>query len=133
MDIYAQNVLDRYKAPYHKDKAITANVHHHESNHACGDTLALKLCVDGDKVTDYSFTGHGCTISMASADMLGDLIKDMPLSGVLALTKEDIYKMLGIEVSLRRSKCALLSLLALQNALLIKQQKEKRSWTDYHL
>ncbi len=133
MDIYAQNVLDRYKTPFHKDKSIKPDLTHHEANHSCGDEAEVHLKLNGKKVKAYSWTGVGCAISMASADMLGDLVVDMPLTDVLKLTKKDIYDMLGIEISLRRSKCALLSLLALQNGILLSKKKEKRSWVDYHL
>ncbi len=129
MDIYAQNILDRYKKPFHKDKKLDAAIHHKEANHSCGDIVEVDLKMENDKVTRYSFSGNGCAISMASADMLGDLIEGMTKEKVLNLTKEEIYEMLGIEISLRRSKCALLALLALQNALL----SEARSWSDYHL
>lgn len=129
MDIYAQNILDRYKEPLYKDKKLDADVRRKEANHSCGDSIEVQLKVDEGKVTGYSFSGAGCAISMASADMLGDLIKGMTKEEILKLTKEDIYEILGIEISLRRSKCALLSLLALQSAL----SGEPRDWTYYHI
>jgi len=94
---------------------------------------AAEIELDGEKIKAYSFSGNGCAICMASADMLGDLIEGMTKDETLKLTKEEIYKMLGIEISVRRSKCALLSLLALQNALLEIAGKEKLSWSAYHL
>ncbi|MBN2306538.1 iron-sulfur cluster assembly scaffold protein [Candidatus Peregrinibacteria bacterium] len=130
MDIYAQNILDRYKNPLHKDKKLDATASRKEANHSCGDSIEINLKIEGDKAIGYSFAGAGCAISMASADMLGDLIHDMTTDEILALKKEDIYEMLGIEISLRRSKCALLSLITIQNALIEKQEKLK-SWTDY--
>lgn len=133
MDIYAQNVLDRYKTPFHKDKSIKPDITHREANHSCGDEAEVRLKLKDEKVQGYSWTGVGCAISMASADMLGDLIAKKPLEDVLKLTKKDIYNMLGIEISLRRSKCALLSLLALQNGILLNAKESKRSWVDYHL
>jgi len=120
LNIYAQNILDRYKKPYHLSKKIDAQIIHREANHSCGDSVEVSIQMDGNKLTDYSFSGTGCAISMAAADMLGDLIMNMKREEALKLTKEDIYEMLGIEISLRRSKCALLSLLAVQNGLLDK-------------
>ncbi len=127
MDIYAQNILDRYKKPFHKDKAIDATVQHKEANHSCGDIVDVQLKIEDGKITDYSFSGNGCAISQASADMMGDLTEGMTTEEIISLTKEEIYEMLGIEISVRRSKCALLSLLAIQNALL----NESKSWSDY--
>ena len=72
MDIYAQNILDRYKEPFYKDKKIDANLKHEEANHSCGDIVKVELELSENKVKNYSFTGNGCAISMASSDMLGD-------------------------------------------------------------
>jgi nitrogen fixation NifU-like protein len=129
MDIYAQNILDRYKTPFYRDKKIDANLSHKEANHSCGDTVEIQLELENDKVKAYAFSGNGCAISQAAADMLGDLAEGMTKEEILKLTKEDIYEILGIEISVRRSKCALLSLLALQNAFLEKPL----SWSAYHL
>ena len=128
MDIYAQNILDRYKEPYYKDKEIQANIKRTEANHSCGDKIEVQLSKNA-----YSFSGEGCAISMAASDILGDLIQGLTFEQILNLNKEDVYNILGIEISLRRSKCALLGLLAIQNAILEKQNKPLRDWNYYHI
>lgn len=133
MDLYAQNILDRYKNPLHQNQKLDASLKHKEANHSCGDNVEVSVQFKGDTVAGYSYSGSGCAISMASADMLGDLIEGMNQNEVLGLKKEDIYEMLGIEISLRRSKCALLALLALQNGILAKAKKESRTWSDFHV
>jgi nitrogen fixation NifU-like protein len=133
MDIYAQNILDRYKSPFHKDKKIISTVSHTEANHSCGDKVTSQLRLENQQIKAYSFAGEGCAISMAAADMLGDLVENMTEEEALNLGKEEIYEMLGIEISVRRSKCALLSLLVLQNSLLIHQKKELVTWSEYHI
>jgi len=131
MDLYAQNILDRYKNPINKDENIDIKTSHSEANRSCGDAINIKVEIKDDKLIDYSFSGNGCAISMASADMIFDLTKDMLIDDILGLKKESIYEMLGIEISVRRSKCALLSLLSLQNAILEYQGKENRNWNYY--
>jgi len=133
VDIYAQSILDRYKKPFHKGKKIDATISHEEANHSCGDVVKLELEIKNDRLTGYSFSGNGCAISQAATDMLGDLTQNMNIEEIRTLSKEEIYEMLGIEISIRRSKCALLSLLALQNALLKNQNTPSRSWSAYHL
>ncbi|PIZ73222.1 hypothetical protein COY07_02225 [Candidatus Peregrinibacteria bacterium CG_4_10_14_0_2_um_filter_43_11] len=133
MNLYAQNILDHYKTPHYQKEVADATISHHEVNHSCGDALSIQLKVDGDRIKIYGFKGQGCAISMAAADMLGDLIAELSMDDILALTKEDLYEMLGIEISLRRSKCALLGLLAIQNAILEHQGGSKRSWNYYHI
>lgn len=133
MDIYAQNILDRYKEPFYKGKKIAATVWHDEANHSCGDIVTVELELKEGKVANYSFIGNGCAISMASADMLGDVIDGLNTEEVLTLSKKELYEVLGIEISVRRSKCALLPLLAIQNGLLKHEGKEKRTWGEYHI
>ena len=44
-------------------------------NPSCGDKIKLELKLDGDTISDGAFTGDGCAISQASADiMLGMII-----------------------------------------------------------
>ena len=131
MNLYAQNILDRYKNPINKDKNINTQISHAETNRSCGDSIDIKVKIEDEKLVGYSFSGNGCAISMASADMIFDITKNMKIDQILELKKEDIYEMLGIEISVRRSKCALLSLLSLQNAVLEYLGKENRSW-DYY-
>ena len=49
--------------------------HSHDGiNPSCGDELTLQLRIENDVIEEASFTGHGCAISQASADIMADLI-----------------------------------------------------------
>ncbi len=148
MDIYAQNILDRYKKPFYKDKFNLSGkrvagsgklnlVIHKEANHSCGDVVEVGMkFVETQNLASlqvYSFSGNGCAISMASADMLGDVIVGMNMEDILNFSKDELYEVLGIEISVRRSKCALLPLLAIQNGVLGHQKEALKSWKDYHI
>ena len=124
MDLYAQNILDRYKEPYYKDRKIDANSEHEEVNHSCGDKITSKIEIRNSKIEAYSFEGVGCAISQAAADILGDMIIGMDMDDALKISKEEFFKALGIEISLRRSKCALIGIVAVKNAIL-KYKGEK--------
>ncbi len=130
MDIYAQTILDRYKHPVHGGDLAGADFSHEEANHTCGDKVVAAVKLTDGKIAEYRFKGEGCAISMAAADLLGDLVTGKTPEEVLAIKKEDVYEALGIEISLRRAKCALLALLAIHNALLQRSGKG-RSWKDY--
>ena len=55
--------------------AMDAPTHEHEGiNPSCGDELTLQLRVEDGVIEEASFTGHGCAISQASADIMADLI-----------------------------------------------------------
>ena len=43
-------------------------------NPSCGDDIVLNLNIKDGVITDGSFTGDGCAISQASADIMLDLI-----------------------------------------------------------
>jgi len=88
MDIYAQNILDRYKKPFYREREIDAQISHSEANHYCGDKVGIKIELNNGKVKEYSWYGNGCAISMAAADMLGDLIQNLNTEETLKLNKE---------------------------------------------
>jgi nitrogen fixation NifU-like protein len=86
-----------------------------DDNPLCGDEVRIDIRVDdAGNVTEAAFEGHGCAISMASADLLVESIVGKNLDEVKSLSKEDILEMLGIELSPVRLKCALLSLKVLK-------------------
>ena len=54
---------------------MDAPTHEHDGiNPSCGDELTLQLRVENNVIEEASFTGHGCAISQASADIMADLI-----------------------------------------------------------
>ena len=49
--------------------------HSHDGiNPSCGDELTLSLRVEDGVIEEAAFTGHGCAITPASADIMPDLI-----------------------------------------------------------
>jgi nitrogen fixation NifU-like protein len=69
---------------------------------------------DSDVVTEAAFSGQGCSISQASADLLVESVIGKPLEEVKHIDKETLLDMLGIELGPVRLKCALLSLKVLK-------------------
>lgn len=58
----------------HKHELADANMQLEGVNPSCGDDIILNLKVEDGKIVDGSFTGDGCAISQASADIMLDLI-----------------------------------------------------------
>ena len=59
-------------------------------NPSCGDQITLKLKLDDTgKIVDAGYTGSGCAISQASADMMADVIIGKTKEEALALA--DIF------------------------------------------
>ena len=110
-DLYREIILDHYKNPAFKGNIENSDYSFEDENPLCGDHLHIDLKTDEKGViTDAKFDGHGCAISMASADLLLESLIGKSIEDVKKLSKQDILDMLGIELSPVRLKCALLSL-----------------------
>ncbi len=118
-DLYREVILDHYKNPGYKGTLDPADISFEDENPLCGDHLRIDLRVDDQgTITDARFSGHGCAISQASADLLLESIIGKNVEDVKKLTKEDILDLLGIEeLGPVRLKCALLSLKVLKGGL----------------
>ena len=65
-------------------------------------------------MTEAAFSGHGCAISQASADLLLESIIGKSLDEVKQLQSGGCLELIGIELGPVRLKCALLSLKVLK-------------------
>lgn len=74
--LYRQVILDHSNHPHHKGLRQEATDHLIEMNNpTCGDVIQLQVFVDeAGTITDVRFDGHGCSISMASASMMSDVL-----------------------------------------------------------
>lgn len=114
MSIYQEIILDHYKNPRNWGTLNNATQKVTISNSSCGDKFDLGCTVKNGVVTEYSFTGEGCAISTASASMLAEYAIGKKISALKKLDASFILKLLGIDLSPNRLKCALLPLEGLQ-------------------
>ena len=63
------------------------------------------------------FEGTGCSVSVASASLLTEMLKGKTLGEVLSWGAKEIEEMLGIELGPSRLKCALLPLDTIQEGI----------------
>lgn len=114
-DLYREVIIDRYKNPQFHGSLDPHNYSYEDDNPLCGDRIRIDVRVDDqDKITEAAFSGEGCAISQASADLLVESVIGKSLSEVKSLSKDDILEMLGIQLGAVRLKCALLSLKVLK-------------------
>lgn len=131
-DLYQEVILDHYRSPRNRGRLASATVSLNAENPLCGDELHLDLVVDNDRVANIMFEGRGCSISLASASMMTQLVK----GGTLADAREaaarfkamlrtgeedealgDATALVGVSKFPVRVKCATLAWTALEQAL----------------
>lgn len=117
MNIYQENILEHNDNPRNYGHLEHADVKAHDSNPLCGDSFDMEFKFKGGRLVDICFHGHGCAISKASASMLTEKVKKMKIGDIEKIDKDDILKMIGIELSYARLKCALLPLKILKMGL----------------
>lgn len=71
---YNEILIDHNLHPGNKHDLPDADIEMRGYNPSCGDDITVRLKLDGGVVTDGAFSGSGCAISQASADMMLDLV-----------------------------------------------------------
>jgi len=114
-DLYREIIIERYKSPQFQGELDPHDITFEDDNPLCGDHIRVDLRLDENEVvTEAAFSGQGCAISQASADLLMESVVGKSLEDVRALNREDVLDLLGIELGPVRLKCALLSLKVLK-------------------
>lgn len=116
MDLYLDNIIDHGRNPRNFGTPLhPADIDYEDENPFCGDHLHLTVQLDDEgRVKALSWEGHGCTISQASASMLGEQMIGKTLDELQHFDRQELLDLLGIELSPTRLKCALLSLKVLK-------------------
>jgi nitrogen fixation NifU-like protein len=114
-DLYREQIIDRYKHPRSRGTLDPHDYTYEDDNPLCGDRIRIDVRLGADqRVSEAAFSGQGCAISQASADLLTEAVVGKTLDEIKAMSKDDILEMLGIELGPVRLKCALLSLKVLK-------------------
>ena len=115
--MYRENILDHYKHPHNHGEIKNPDIKFTENNPLCGDVITVNLKLNNHKIDDVKFRGSGCAISQSAMSMLTDEIKGKTLKEVKNFQREDIVNMLGIEIGVVRTKCAMLGLVAVREGI----------------
>lgn len=135
-DLYQALILDHYRRPRNRGKMDAPDRSVELLNPLCGDEIAVELRLEGEKLGEVKFHGHGCSISQASASMMTELLKGKPVAEageLVALFKSmlrgeadpeqagerigDLVALHGVTQFPARIKCATLAWNALQLAI----------------
>ncbi len=113
-NMHRQELLDLYSERPNYGTLSTKTHEIRINNPACSDVILLQLEIKNDKIMNAKFSGETCLISTVSAGVFLEKIKGMKVEDALKIKKEDIDKLLGVEVIVTRVKCELLALEALK-------------------
>ena len=136
-ELYQEIILDHSRHPRHFGPLASANHVAEGFNPLCGDKVKVYLQVDeADRITDVSFEGRGCAISVASASLITQMLKgrdikdaEKLMDGFVNLVKgedvdglptddrEQLEVMAGVSAFPMRVKCATLAWHAMKAAL----------------
>ena len=93
-ELYQEIILDHGKNPHNLKKIESFNKDAKGHNPLCGDKVHVYLKLDDKKnIEDISFEGSGCAISMASASIMTDLLKNKNAKEVKEVV-EDFLEMI---------------------------------------
>jgi nitrogen fixation NifU-like protein len=84
-ELYQETILDHNRRPRNFHKLDEANRVAEGYNPLCGDKLTIYLKIEDSVVKDISFQGSGCAISMASASMMTQSVKEKTVDAVHSL------------------------------------------------
>jgi len=79
-ELYQALIIDHGREPRNFKKLLHAHRIKDGYNPLCGDRLTLYLMIKNDIVVDASFEGSGCAISMASASLMTEALKNKSFS-----------------------------------------------------
>ncbi|MEN8195822.1 MAG: Fe-S cluster assembly sulfur transfer protein SufU [Pseudomonadota bacterium] len=75
-ELYQEVILDHGKSPRNFREIDHARYHAHGNNPMCGDQLEVFVeADDSGNITDASFLGKGCAISVASASLMTEMLR----------------------------------------------------------
>lgn len=124
LDLYQETLMDHYRHPRNHGKLAHSNFQSGQFNPSCGDKVMLQGCIEQNKLSELVFEGAGCVISLATASMLTEEVKNKTLKQINLLDKDFITVMIGMLLGPIRLKCALLSLDALKVGISVYQSQK---------
>ena len=135
-DVYNELIMEHSMNSYNKKKLENADFCEIGHNPNCGDEITLQLKIDGDKIIDMAFSGHGCAISQASTSIMIDTLKGKTIEEAKEIIKtfiemikretkseeeleklEDAIAFRNVANMPARVKCALLAWHTIENIL----------------
>ena len=86
-DVYNDLIMEHSMNSYNKRQLEKCDLCEKGHNPNCGDEITLEVQLDGNKIEDMAFTGHGCAISQASTSIMIDTLRGKTIEEAKAIIK----------------------------------------------
>ncbi|MCS7205171.1 MAG: SUF system NifU family Fe-S cluster assembly protein [Leptospiraceae bacterium] len=134
-ELYKEIIIEYSQNPRHYGELEEANIHEEGVNRGCGDEIQLHLHLEDQEIKGIRFTGQGCSICVASTEMMTCYVEKRSLATVKELIHlfktmltsrqdiqmpkdyEELEALKGVKKFPIRVKCATLSWNILEQAI----------------
>ena len=96
---YSKHILELYKNPSNFGELKNPTHSATETDQICGDEITVQLIVRNGIIKDIKFSGSGCVISLVSASLLTNKIKNMEIEKIKKLDRKDVIGLLKINLN----------------------------------
>ncbi len=80
--LYREVVLEHYRRPLHREPLERPDGSATVDNPVCGDQVRVEVSLDEASIGDISARVRGCSIAVAAASIMGELVRGRPRSEV---------------------------------------------------
>ena len=100
-NVYTAALMEHNAHPDYKYELADFTHEHEGVNPSCGDEMVLRLRVsaDGATIEEAAFTGSGCAVSQASADIMAELVTGESVQEARLLSALFVRMIQGDELS----------------------------------
>lgn len=115
--VYRDEIILHSKKPQNYGNLDDFDYETRGVNQFCGDSMSIRLKFNKDIISGVSFESDSCVISRAAASLCSEYIKGKSRDEVWAMGERNVEKLLGIELTPVRRKCAMLFLDAVRKVI----------------
>jgi nitrogen fixation NifU-like protein len=104
-------ILNHYNNPRNHGTLEDPDILVNGGNPGCGDVVTMYVKLDeDDRVAEVRFEGKGCTISMAGASLITEMVKGKTLKEIEEMPYAPLIDQMGEDVVKSRLRCATLGI-----------------------
>lgn len=108
---YIEFILDHFNNPRNHGLLDDPDILVNGGNPGCGDVVTMYVKLgDDDQVSDVKFLGKGCTISMAGASLITEMVIGKTLREIEEMPYTPLIDQMGEDVVKSRLRCATLGI-----------------------